>query len=156
MALCNDVKQGYYNGMLGFVTGLTPDVVQVEMDNGHTIKFEKHTWPNNQFVLKNDEIVSEEIGSCTQFPLALAWAITIHKSQGLTFDKVVLHVARTFCPGQLYVALSRCRTLEGIVSDAYVTKRMIIPELALIDFERTYKADNNWYGRRVKDESIKG
>lgn len=156
MALCNDVKQGYYNGMLGFVTGLTPDVVQVKMDNGHTIKFEKHTWSNNQFVLKNDEIVSEEIGSCTQFPLALAWAITIHKSQGLTFDKVVLHVARTFYPGQLYVALSRCRTLEGIASDAYVTKRMIIPELALIDFERTYKADNNWYGRRVKDESIKG
>lgn len=151
MALCNDVKQGFYNGMLGFVTGLTPDVVTVKMDNGNKIKFEKHTWSNNQFVLKDDEIVSEEIGSCTQFPLTLAWAITIHKSQGLTFDKVILHVARTFCPGQLYVALSRCRTLEGIVSDAYVTKRMIIPELALIDFERTYKADNNWYGRRVKE-----
>lgn len=150
MALCNNPQQGYYNGMLGFVVNLDEKFVTVKMDNGCTIKFEPYTWSNNQFTLQEDQIVSTEIGSCTQFPLTLAWAITIHKSQGLTFDKVILHVARTFCSGQLYVALSRCRTLEGIVSDAYITKRMVIPELALIDFERTYKADNNWYGRRIK------
>lgn len=149
MALCNDAIQEYYNGMLGVVIDLAPNYVMAQMDNGKIIKFEPHIWSNNQFILEGDKIVSKEIGSCSQIPLTLAWAITIHKSQGLTFDKVVLHIAHTFCSGQLYVALSRCRTLDGIVLDAYVTKRMIIPEYALIDFERTYKADNNWYGRRI-------
>lgn len=150
MALCNNASKGYYNGMLGNVVAFEEAFVIVKMDNGAVIPFKPYRWTSKQFSLKDDKIVSKEVGSCTQYPLTLAWAITIHKSQGLTFDKVVLHVARTFCSGQLYVALSRCRTLEGIVSDAYITKRMVIPELALIDFERTYKADNNWYGRRIK------
>lgn len=151
MALCNNPQQGYYNGMLGIVIELNDKYVTAKMDNGAVIKFEPYTWSNTQFALQDDKIVSTEIGSCTQYPLTLAWAITIHKSQGLTFDKVVLHVARTFCSGQLYVALSRCRTLKGIISDAYITKRMVIPEPSLIDFERAYKTDNNWYGRRLKE-----
>ena len=141
MSLVNDSLKGYYNGMLGIVTALEDNVITVRMDNGRTIKFERYTWSNTQYTLKDNEIVKEEIGSCTQFPLTLAWAITIHKSQGLTFDKIIIHVSHTFCPGQLYVALSRCRTLEGIVSDAFITKQMIIPEYALIDFERAYKSE---------------
>ena len=149
MSLVNDSLKGYYNGMLGIVTALEDNVITVRMDNGRTIKFERYTWSNTQYTLKDNEIVKEEIGSCTQFPLTLAWAITIHKSQGLTFDKIIIHVSHTFCPGQLYVALSRCRTLEGIVSDAFITKQMIIPEYALIDFERAYKSEGNYYGKRL-------
>lgn len=147
MALTNDTQKGYYNGMLGQVIFMTPDVITARMDNGATVKFERHTWKNMQYVLEGDKIKKTEIGSCTQFPLTLAWAITIHKAQGLTFDKIALHVSKTFCPGQLYVALSRCRTLEGIVSDAFITKKMVIPEYALMDFEREYKQNGDWYGR---------
>lgn len=147
MALTNDKQKGYYNGMLGIVVRIDYDSVLARMDNGVTVKFERHTWKNMQYVLDGKEIKKTEIGSCTQFPLTLAWAITIHKAQGLTFDKVALHISKTFCPGQLYVALSRCRTLEGIVSDAYITKRMVIPEYALTDFERQYQQNGNRYGR---------
>lgn len=151
MCLCNDTRKKCYNGMLGVVVRLAPNNVAVLMDNGEVIDFDAHKWANNQYAMKEGKLVAEEVGSCRQFPLTLAWALTIHKSQGLTFDKVALHVANVFCPGQLYVALSRCRTLDGIVSDAYITKRMIIPENALVDFERTYRADDNWYGTRPHD-----
>jgi len=152
MALTNDAQKGYYNGMLGVVVGLDSGSVTVKIDNGRVVKFERFTWENNQYVLKDDSIEAQKIGTCSQFPLTLAWAITIHKSQGLTFDKIVLHVAKTFCPGQLYVALSRCRTLEGIVSDAYITQKMVIPEYALTDFERAYKSDGGWYGKRCDSD----
>ena len=72
MSLVNDSLKGYYNGMLGIVTALEDNVITVRMDNGRTIKFERYTWSNTQYTLKDNEIVKEEIGSCTQFPLTLA------------------------------------------------------------------------------------
>lgn len=148
MSLINDSSKGCYNGMLGNVVAMEEKFVMAKMDNGMFIKFDYHKWTNTRYTLDGENIVKEDIGSCSQIPLTLAWAITIHKSQGLTFDRVAIHVGNTFCPGQLYVALSRCRTLEGIVSDAYITQKMIIPDYALIDFERAYKSNNNFYGKK--------
>ena len=149
MALTNDTQKGYYNGMLGTVLHCEPNIITVEMDNGHVINFERYIWSNNQYVLEGNKVKAVEVGSCMQFPLTLAWAITIHKSQGLTFDNIVLHVTRAFCPGQIYVALSRCRTLNGIMLDGNITRKMIMPDYSLIEFEKVYKHNDYRFGKNA-------
>jgi len=108
----------YYNGKIGTITTFGNDTVRVrcEGDSG-VIEVEPVTWENITYRLdpEANEIIQETIGSFTQFPLKLAWAITIHKSQGLTFERAVIDAGAAFAHGQVYVALSRCKTLEGIV-----------------------------------------
>lgn len=111
----------YYNGKLGVVVSLDKDeiVVECEGQDGayEKIKVHSETWENIRYVTKNnsDEIQTEVAGTFTHIPLRLAWAVTIHKAQGLTFDHVVIDAADAFAAGQVYVALSRCRTLEGTI-----------------------------------------
>lgn len=95
------------------------------------------------------KIETVEKGTCEQFPVALAWAITIHKSQGLTFPHVVLHTNYTFAPGQLYVALSRCTSLEGIVSSSFIGKKHILVDRDLLAFEKACKLNNNIFNRET-------
>ena len=106
----------FYNGKIGLITEIDSEKIVVRCEDGD-IEVTRMVWENIRY--KEDEktgkINEEVLGTFTQYPLRLAWAVTIHKSQGLTFDRVIIDAARAFAAGQVYVALSRCRTLEGIV-----------------------------------------
>lgn len=109
-------EKRYYNGKLGVVTAWTTDGLMVESE-GKIIEVGTEEWANVRYEPDNahETVRVENIGTFRQIPLRLAWAITIHKSQGLTFDDVVIDAEDAFAAGQVYVALSRCRTLEGII-----------------------------------------
>ena len=111
----------YYNGLLGTVAGFDEDedggaLVVVETDDGNTVFAGREKWESMRYTLneKTNEIEQEVDGTYSQYPLQAAWAVTIHKAQGLTFDRVNIDAADAFAFGQVYVALSRCRTLDGL------------------------------------------
>ncbi len=133
MILKNDPELAYVNGSIGVIAELNHDAISVMLkENGEekTVKIERHEWEINKYEIdKENQIKSEKIGSFTQFPLKLSWAITIHKSQGKTFDKIFVDLGRgAFAPGQTYVALSRARALEGVF-----LKRKLTPNDIFVD-----------------------
>ncbi len=121
MFVKNDSSGGhrYYNGMLGTVTGFLheedKDCIEVINDDGDVIQVGREVWESLKYTIDpaTKEITQEVEGTFSQYPLQAAWAVTIHKAQGLTFDRVNIDAADAFAFGQVYVALSRCRTLEG-------------------------------------------
>ena len=117
MFIKNDsTSHRYYNGKIGVIHQMHPHKVEVKCDD-QVIEVYPDKWENVKYSLDSatNSIVQQIVGTYTQLPLRLAWAITIHKSQGLTFDNVMIDAAQSFTSGQVYVALSRCRSLEGIV-----------------------------------------
>lgn len=147
-------KSGEYcNGSLGVVTSMSCDTIKVQLlDGSKVVSVETETWDNIVYKLeevdnkevdgnskgkKKKVIVEECIGSFTQFPLRPAWAITIHKSQGLTFDRAIIDVRRSFMAGQTYVALSRCRSLDGIVLSEKIDWRAIKCDRKVKEFYKT-------------------
>lgn len=125
----NDVNGEYYNGLIGRITHIDDENIEVECaGKPRPIKVEKQTWENTTYTLNPEthEIEPQVLGTFTQYPLRLAWAITIHKSQGLTFEHAIIDAGRSFAPGQVYVALSRCKTLEGMVLSTPISQTAII------------------------------
>ena len=131
-------KRRYYNGKLAVVSFLSEKKIIVRFENGHEMELEEETWRNVRYSLNEDsgDIQEEELGAFTQYPIRLAWAITIHKSQGLTFDRVVIDAGQAFAAGQVYVALSRCTSLDGIVLFSRITADSIRTDEGAIAFSR--------------------
>ena len=123
MFIRNDPEGNYYNGKLGKVEKIEKGSVTVSGQDGSMMTVTPVEWENNQYELDDEsgEICQNIIGTFRQLPLRVAWAITIHKSQGLTFDNVTIDAGAAFAFGQVYVALSRCRSLEGITLESPIT-----------------------------------
>ena len=140
MLLNNDSYGQWINGTIGKVKKFEKDeededVIVAELDNGDTARIAPYTWKIYRFFLKNEELRSEEVGSFRQYPVRLAFAVTIHKSQGKTFENVIIDVGRgTFAHGQMYVALSRCTTLGGIVLKQPLKKNSILMDWQVVKF----------------------
>lgn len=134
MFIKNDPERRFINGTLGEVKSIDKNSIAVRLaESGTVIDVEPMEWQNirYQFDEESKEISSKQIGRFKQYPLKAAWGITVHKSQGLTFDKAIIDVHAAFSPGQAYVALSRCRTLDGLVLSSPVSASVFMRDNAV-------------------------
>lgn len=145
MFLNNDSKNRWVNGSLGYIEKIKLDNgrvkhISVRLHQDHRlVEVFPYSWEIYKYTLEGKEIISEVIGSFTQFPFRPAWAVTIHKSQGKTFDNVILDIGRgTFAAGQLYVALSRCTSFEGLSLSQPVERRHVMTDYRIFDFMSRY------------------
>lgn len=137
----NDFPRGVVNGTIAKVVELNDNNIKVVLKDGRTLNVAKMTWETKESVYNEEEqkVESVTVGSFTQYPLKLAWAITVHKSQGMTFDRMHFDLTRgTFLPGQAYVAISRMRTLEGLTLSKPICAYHIMPNAEVMAFANSF------------------
>ena len=152
MFIKNDssLEKRYFNGKIGIITSISKDSVNVQcLNEAEEIVTEREKWDNINYSINEEtkEIKEDISGSFEQIPLRLAWAITIHKSQGLTFEKAIIDAEASFAHGQTYVALSRCTSLEGLVLKTPITSNAIINDNTVSVFNQSVEENH-------PDESI--
>ena len=155
MFLKNDPssEKRYYNGMIGEVAAVNDAGMIVRgKDNGNEFQLLPEEWGNYKYVLNEEtkEITEEIEGTFRQYPIRLAWAITIHKSQGLTFERAIIDARNSFAHGQTYVALSRCKTLEGMVLESPLCREAIISDSSVDNFTKEVER-NKSVNRQLHD-----
>jgi hypothetical protein len=133
------------NGDLGTVIYLDEDEIHIELNGGYVLKLEQHTWEKYTRIVENKSWKNHVTGSCTQFPVMLAQAITIHKSQGLSLDNVYLDLKQLFMPGQLYVGLSRVRTFEGLT----LSRPLNVWEVNRFAKHDDFQRINQWHNSNI-------
>ena len=140
MFVKNDTGENkrYYNGKIGKIKALQKSSIIVIFDNETEVEVERTEWSNIKYTYdkKQKKIVEEIIGTFEQFPIRLAWAITVHKSQGLTFEKVIADLGRAFTSGQVYVALSRCTSFNGLMLKTQLNNNAIKTDPRVIEFAK--------------------
>ena len=146
MFIKNDLspEKRFYNGKMGIIKALSEEEIVVDFpDEGKVVTVERYEWQNIRYSLHPDtkEIVEEIMGTYVHYPIKLAWAITIHKSQGLTFDKAALDMSHIFLPGQAYVALSRLRSLNGLILLSPLNLNGVLNDADVVGYSN-HKANN--------------
>src|SRR5246127_2961403 len=147
--------QRFFNGKIAVVSFIDVEDIEVQFEDGTRLYLEKYTWENIKYKLNEttNEIEEQITGTFTQYPVKLAWAITVHKSQGLTFDKAIVDIGAAFAPGQAYVALSRLRSLQGLVLTSAIRYNGITQDAKVVEFGKTKEGQES-LNELIKKEGL--